>query len=147
MRLNRLFSISAAAAFFGGCVSSDLGYGPKGGPDKRLYGYSETRRADGAFTVVIDYKATPDALPVLHSYFDRRAEELCGGPPAKSVVIKAERPNIVNPNISSRSYQTSEFDQIRGAGVVLEGIVMCEDEASAATDHGDEPAPAQGVEP
>lgn len=115
-----------------GCVSSDLSYGPIGGPERRLYGYSEFRRPEGDFAVTIAYKATPDALSTLHTYFDRRADELCAGPPLKKSVLLAERLNLIVPD---GNYQANEQ---RGTSVVLEGVVVC---AKAAATLGDAAAP------
>lgn len=133
----------AVAIVFGlcGCVSNDLSYGPVGGPKNRAYGYSDMRRPDGGFTVTISYKATRDALPVLHAYFDRRAEELCMGPPAKKTVVKAERPNFI---LDSGYF---EPNQQRGLSVLLEGIVYCGVSAAVEASASDEPRPADAASP
>ena len=88
-----------------GCVAMD--YGPI--TPERPYGYSEMKREDGVYILVV---AFPDANEAM-AFWDRRATELCGSSAFTKNIYQAVRPTVV-----------STYGGTAGAAV-LEGLLTC----------------------
>ena len=114
-RLVAVGLIAACGPGLGGCVS-DPGYVAIGGPDGSPYGYSDVLNADGSHTIrVLLPASTPDPQNA-YVYWSRRAEEICGGPPAGTTLHTARRAVVF---VDSRSAQAVRGDYF------LEGLARC----------------------
>lgn len=99
----------------GGCVS-DPGYVAMGEPGGSPYGYSDLLNADGSHTIrVLLPASTPDPRNA-YVYWNRRAEEICGGPPTGTTLHTAQRAVIF---VDARSAQAVRGDYF------LEGLARC----------------------
>ena len=107
--------IVACGLGVGGCVS-DPGYAAMGGPGGSPYGYSDVLNADGSHTIrVLLPSSTPDPQNA-YVYWNRRAEEICGGAPAGKTLHTAQRAVIF---VDARSAQAVRGDYY------LEGLARC----------------------
>lgn len=121
--------IAGAGLCAGGCVTNP-GYVMRGGVDGSWYGYSDRRNVDGSYTIRVDLPASTSNPQIAYTYWNRRAEELCGGAFLRKSIHTAERPVVfVQPHQSHQA--------IRG-DYVLEGYVYCE--TPAETPPPDAPA-------
>jgi hypothetical protein len=125
MRRASVVLLAAAGVTLGGCVSHD--YARIDAEAGVYWGYSDQRNGDGGYTVRVVLPVGPD---LAYDYFNRRAEELCGGEPARKRVHTAVRPTMLYDRYGG---QAGHF--------VLEGVVYCQ--APATT----EPAPVAVVAP
>lgn len=96
-----------------GCLT-DHGYVMIGGPEHAYYGYSDTPTVDGGHTVRV---LRPDPTTAM-AYWDRRAEELCGGKVKRKIIHTAVRPTVHYDRYGGRP---GDFN--------VEGMVYCESEA------------------
>ncbi|MEY4555468.1 MAG: hypothetical protein RL093_587 [Pseudomonadota bacterium] len=105
----------------GGCVS-DPGYVAMGEPDGSPYGYSDVLNADGSHTIRVLLPASVPDPQNAYVYWNRRAEEICGGPPASKTLHTAQRAVIF---VDARSAQAVRGDYY------LEGLARCAGDAEA----------------
>jgi len=98
-----------------GCAT-DPGYVRMGGEGGSPYGYSDLENADGGHTVRVVLPSGSVNPQNAYAYWNRRAEELCGGPPARKTIYTADRAIIF---VDARSAQAVRGDY------VLEGYVWC----------------------
>lgn len=98
-----------------GCVS-DPGYVAMGGPGGSPYGYSDVLNADGSHTIRVLLPASIPEPQNAYVYWNRRAEEICGGPPAGTTLHTAQRAVIF---VDARSAQAVRGDYF------LEGLARC----------------------
>lgn len=108
-----LVALWGAAA--GGCAS-DPGYVAMGEPGGSPYGYSDALNADGSHTIRVLLPASVPDPQNAYVYWNRRAEEICGGPPASKAVHTAQRAVIF---VDARSAQAVRGDYY------LEGLARC----------------------
>lgn len=99
----------------GGCVS-DPGYVAMGEPGGSPYGYSDVLNADGSHTIRVLLPASAPDPQNAYVYWNRRAEEICGGPPASKTLHTAQRAVIF---VDARSAQAVRGDYY------LEGLARC----------------------
>lgn len=98
-----------------GCVS-DPGYVAMGEPGGSPYGYSDVLNADGSHTIRVLLPASVPDPQNAYVYWNRRAEEICGGPPAGKTLHTAQRAVIF---VDARSAQAVRGDYF------LEGLARC----------------------
>ncbi len=120
-RFVALILIAACGAGLGGCVT-DPGYAAIGGPDGSPYGYSDVLNADGSHTIRVLLPASTRDPQNAYVYWHRRAEEICGGPPASKTLHTAQRAVIF---VDARSAQAVRGDYY------LEGLARCAASAGA----------------
>lgn len=107
--------IAGCGSVLAGCVS-DPGYAAMGGPDGSPYGYSDVLNADGSHTIRVLLPASTPEPQNAYVYWHRRAEELCGGPPASKTLHTAQRAVVF---VDARSAQAVRGDYY------LEGLARC----------------------
>lgn len=105
------FIVAVALALLAGCKTIE--YGPLDGEAQPVYGYREIQTAAGKYrlTVVGVPGARPDAV---HSSWDRRARELCGGTQFTKTIFRAERPAV-----------PYGYDGANPGAMWLEGFLEC----------------------
>ena len=118
--------IALAGLGAGGCMT-DHGYVMIGGPEKAYYGYLDTPTADGGHTVRV-IRPDPDTAM---AYWERRAQELCGGKVKRKIIHTAVRPTVLYEHYGGRP---GDFN--------VEGMVYCESEAAPAAEAVVEAPPA-----
>jgi hypothetical protein len=120
----------ALVSLAAGCVSPSV-YGPID-PAIGPYGYRETRNADGSYTL----RVVSDDSAQAYEFWDRRAQELCGGPNFQKNIFRAERPvvqttgyatNALNPAFGA-TYTVDQYGSL-----LLEGYLRCDAAEAAAT--------------
>lgn len=114
-RFVALILIAACGPGLGGCVT-DPGYAPMGGPDGSPYGYSDVLNVDGSHTIRVLLPASTRDPQNAYVYWNRRAEEICGGAPAGKTLHTAQRAVIF---VDARSAQAVRGDYY------LEGLARC----------------------
>lgn len=82
--------LALAGLTLSGCISAPT-YGPMVGEHRVGWGYSETANVDGGYTIRVALPAILDPQ-LAFAWWDRRAEELCGGVPARKNIHTAIRP-------------------------------------------------------
>lgn len=105
-----------------GCVS-DPGYVAMGEPGGSPYGYSDVLNADGSHTIRVLLPASVPDPQIAYVYWNRRAEEICGGPPASKTLHTAQRAVIF---VDARSAHAVRGDYY------LEGLARCAGAAEAS---------------
>jgi hypothetical protein len=110
----RLALLACAAIMLAGCASSE--YGAIDEQKGKLFGYKETRQADGSYLLLVNYPAVANGKEVVNAMWDRRARELCGDKPITKNIFNATRPTV-------------RYDYYGGrpGGYVLEGYLTCGD--------------------
>ncbi|MDQ3125609.1 MAG: hypothetical protein M3Q74_08400 [Pseudomonadota bacterium] len=101
---------------------SDPGYASMGGSGGSPYGYSDVVNADGSHTIRVLLPASTLEPQNAYVYWNRRAAEICGGPPAGTTLHTAQRAVIF---VDARSAHAVRGDYY------LEGLARCA--ASAPT--------------
>lgn len=114
-RLAAVGLIAVCGFATGGCVS-DPGYVAMGEPGGSPYGYSDVLNADGSHTIRVLLPASVPDPQNAYVYWNRRAEEICGGPPASKTLHTAQRAVIF---VDARSAQAVRGDYF------LEGLARC----------------------
>lgn len=113
--------LAAAGLALGGCltVPEYARISPETGV---AYGYFDIANPDGGHTIRVILPAYMGDPQLAYAYWDRRATELCGGPPARKVIHTALRPTI-------------HYDRYGGmpGDFHLEGFAWCTAPAAAAT--------------
>lgn len=115
--------ITGLSLLAGGCVT-DPGYVMMGGEGGSPYGFSDMHNADGSYTIRVVLPSTTRDPQNAYVYWNRRAEEICGGPPAGTTIHTAQRVIIF---VDARSAQAVRGDY------VLEGLATCAPVAGPAT--------------
>lgn len=114
-RLFVLGLIAVCGLGAGGCVS-DPGYVAMGEPGGSPYGHSDVLNADGSHTIRVLLPASTRDPQNAYVYWNRRAEEICGGPPVGKTLHTAQRAVIF---VDARSAQAVRGDYF------LEGLARC----------------------
>jgi hypothetical protein len=128
-------ALAVAGLALTGCVTPPA-YGPIG-PESR-YGYRDTRNADGSYTV----RVVTNNAGLAHTFWDRRAQELCGGPDFDKNIFRAEIPVVTySGTATGPSGYTGYYTADQYGDLILEGYLRCKSDATA-------PAPApEGAPP
>lgn len=114
------FAIAGALAL-PSCVTPIV-YGPISA-ESAGYGYTDTQNADGSHTIRVVAANAGQA----HEFWDRRAAELCDGPPARKSIYRAEIPVVTytgyapGPNGYGGSYSEDRY-----GALIMEGLAHCE---------------------
>lgn len=138
-RTKRIGALAAGGSVLLGCVTPT--YGPIGAENSG-FGYSDMRNADGSHTIRVVAMSSVQA----HEFWDRRANELCGGPNYRKNIFRAEIPVVSYTGYATgpNGYGGGSYTQDQYGALVMEGYLHCE--APAATAEAEAPAPAAEAE-
>lgn len=90
MRSQATLALGLAMVLLAGCTSIE--YGPLGGKERASYAYREQLTSPGHYILaIVGYGGDPATV---HSSWDRRAAELCGGTQYVKTLYRAERPTV-----------------------------------------------------
>lgn len=111
------------AALGATACATDPGYVAMGASGGSPWGYSDVLNADGSHTIRVVLPSFARDPQDAYVYWNRRAEEICGGPPAGKTLHTAERAIVF---VDARSAQAVRGDY------VLEGYARCGPPAETA---------------
>ena len=140
MTLLRTGALAIAALALAGCMT--IAYGPIDAPKSSGFGYRDHPNNDGSHTILVVGSTSEQA----YEFWDRRANELCGGPHFQRNIFRAQRPVVTTYGYASNPMNPAmggSYSQDAYGGFFLEGYVRCDAEAPAVTTPAaDAPPPA-----
>jgi hypothetical protein len=101
MRRALALAVAAGLAALAGCATK-FEYAPIDAATHRPYGYRDTHNADGGYTILVVMPAYSPNVDLAQQFWDRRAEELCGGADYRKTMFRAERPTVHYDNYGGR---------------------------------------------
>jgi hypothetical protein len=132
----RMMVLALAGLLLAGCLGP-LKYGSLA--DNNGLGYRDTQNPDGSYTIlVIAYDPT-----TAQQFWDRRAQELCGGTNFHKNIFRAEVPVVRYSGYASNPMNPTyggSYSEDRHGNFYLEGYLRCQGDATGVVATGPDTA-------
>jgi hypothetical protein len=126
-----------------GCATAPV-YGPLGA--KSMYGYRDRPNADGSHTILVVGLSADQA----REFWDRRAQELCGGSEYRKNLFRAQRSVVQASGYAANAYNPAygaSYTYDTYGAFELEGYLTCRDAAETPVAPASEPTNEPVSEP